>query len=46
MFVTTNFDRLLERALEDKNITPTVVSLLGDSLKGTSPLTAQVTSPL
>jgi len=39
MFVTTNFDRLLERALEDENITPTVVSS-GDSLKGASPLSA------
>ena len=38
MFVTTNFDRLLEHALEDENITPMVVSS-ADSLKGASPLT-------
>jgi predicted ATPase len=38
MFVTTNFDRLLERALEDENITPTVVSS-ADDLQGASPLT-------
>ena len=39
MFVTTNFDRLLERALEDENITPTVVSS-GHSLQGAAPLGA------
>jgi predicted ATPase len=39
MFVTTNFDRLLERALEDENITPTVVSS-GHTLQGAAPLGA------
>jgi predicted ATPase len=39
MFVTTNFDRLLERALEDENLSSVVVSS-ADSLSGTSPLTA------
>jgi len=39
MFVTTNFDRLLEHALEDENITPTVVSS-GHSLEGAAPLGA------
>jgi len=37
LFVTTNFDRLLERALEDVNITPMVVST-PDDLAGVPPL--------
>jgi len=37
LFVTTNFDRLLERALEDVNIAPMVVST-PDDLAGVPPL--------
>jgi predicted ATPase len=39
VFVTTNFDRLLERALHDENVVPMVVSSAHD-IDGASPLTA------
>jgi len=35
--ITTNFDRLLEKALEEKGISPTVISTT-DSIKGSLPL--------
>lgn len=37
VIITTNFDRLMERALEDAGITPTVISST-DQLKGALPL--------
>ncbi|MEE8337898.1 MAG: alpha/beta fold hydrolase [Dehalococcoidia bacterium] len=37
LFLTTNFDRLLERALEDAGVVPTVIST-PDALEGAGPL--------
>ena len=37
VIVTTNFDRLIEKALEEKNIVPTVLST-ADQIKGALPL--------
>ena len=39
VFVTTNFDRLLEQALHDENIVPTVITNASD-IEGASPLSA------
>jgi hypothetical protein len=39
VFVTTNFDRLLEQALHDQNIVPTVITNASD-VDGASPLSA------
>ena len=39
VFVTTNFDRLLEQALEDENIVPTVITNASD-IEGAAPLSA------
>lgn len=39
VFVTTNFDRLLERALEDEHVVPVVISS-ADGVSGVSPLTS------
>ena len=39
MFITTNFDRLLEQALGDENIVPTVIAT-PDDLEGAPPLSS------